>query len=385
MFSKSKKTQMKLEDVTKHLSKLRIPTSLVFTPTNLEHEKEKFFNSDIYEPQFEYRRIKNSNAQILKELSSLKTISDVDPRISDFYIELIASKEESHRLMSAVGNNELVSEISYHRYGKTSPLLFRNVSRVLRNRVSGYNLVKYPSRQEDQMLGYEEIERVFNTVFDSFGIEGWEVKPSKGISSNGAKVGIKSKWVLLDPNITRSKFRLRKTLVHEVGTHVLRAVNGEQTGFEALSRANLPSYLDIEEGLATWNEESMNLLTKKWLKSKAAMAWAIYIGEKMTFRQLYSSLLGVLPQKSAFKTTYRVKRGLEDTSYPGIYTKDIVYFRGYRRVKKKLEKDKSMYEKLYTGKIDFKQCRWVDEGLLPKAKIVPTQEKWEEIFKKAGI
>ncbi|OGC44127.1 hypothetical protein A3J98_02265 [candidate division WS6 bacterium RIFOXYC1_FULL_33_10] len=96
-------------------------------------------------------------------------------------------------------------------------------------------------------------------------------------------------------------------------------------------------------------------------------------------------MLGVLPPKSAFSVTYRVKRGLGDTSYPGIYCKDIVYFRGFRKVKKQLEKDKSLYEKLYAGKIDFKQCEWVDDGLIPKAGIVPSKELWKGIFKKAGI
>jgi hypothetical protein len=44
-----------------------------------------------------------------------------------------------------------------------------------------------------------------------------------------------------------------------------------------------------------------------------------------------------------------------------------------------------MYEKFYAGKIDYKRTRWVDEGLLPKPKIVPTKEMWKEIFKKAGV
>jgi hypothetical protein len=385
IFSKTGKSVMSLEEVSKKLAGLRLPTSMVFTPINLKQEREKFFDSDTYEPQFEYGKIKNKNSEILKNLASLKSISDVDPRISDFYIQLIESKEESNRLMDAVGNNELVSEISYHRYGKPSALLFRNASRVLRNRLKPYDIAKYPPIKDRKMLGYSDVERVFNLTFKMLGLENWGVQESKNIPKNVAKVGIKSKKVFLSPDIKRSEFKLRKTLVHEVGTHVLRTINGEASGFEALSKANLPSYLDVEEGLATWNEEYMGLLTKKWLKDKASMSWAIYIGEKMTFRQLYNSMLGVLPTKSAFDTTFRVKRGLGDTSYPGIYTKDIVYFRGFRRVKKKLEKDKSMYEKLYAGKIDFKQSRWVDEGLIPKAEIIPTKEKWKEIFKEVGI
>jgi hypothetical protein len=385
VFTKSLKTLMKLEEVTGLLSELKLPTSLVFTPTNLEEEKEKFFHSDVYEPQFVYKIIRNKNVDILREVSSLKSISDVDPRISDFYIQLIESKREANDLMHAVGNNDLVSEISFRKYGKPTPLLFRNASRVLRGRVKGYKLVKYPKVRQEDMLGYREIENIFMSVFKELGLNDWSVAKSINIAKNGVKVGTKRKEILLDSGIERSKFKLKKTIIHEVGTHVLRSVNGSNSGFEALSKANLPSYLDVEEGLATWNESDMDLLTLGWLREKAALVWGIFIGERLTFRQLYNVLLGVLPPKSAFSTTYRVKRGLGDTSYPGIYCKDVVYFRGFRRVKNKLERDKSLYEKLYAGKIDFKQCEWVDDGLIPKAKIVPNKDLWEEIFKGMGI
>lgn len=386
LFNRGNKSEMSLDEVTKLLNELRIPTGLVFTPTNLEVEKRKFFESDTYNPQFTYRVVKNKNSEIFKKLESVSEIADVDPRISDFYIKLIESKRDSSDLMHAVGNNDLVTELSIKKYGKPSAKLFRNAARVLRGKVDSYKLVDpKKSKKNSEMMGYEEIESVFRGVFDELGLNDWKVAKSKNIGKNGAKVGIKRKEVLVDPNIERSRFKLKKTIVHEVGTHVLRTVNGQNSGFEALGKANLPNYLDIEEGLATWNEEEMGFLTLDWLKKKAAMAWAIYVGEDMSFRELYNVMLGVLPKKSAFDVVYRVKRGLSDTSYPGIYAKDVVYFRGFRRVKKKLELDPTLYEKLYAGKIDFKQCKWVDEGLVPKAKVVPTKELWKEVFKKVGI
>ena len=117
IFSKAGKQEMKLNEVALLMSKLRLPISFVFTPVNLEEEKEKFLNSDVYEPIFKYRLVKNNNEDILKRLSSLKVITDVDPRISDFYIQLIDSKKVSNDLMNAVGNNELVTENSYKKFG----------------------------------------------------------------------------------------------------------------------------------------------------------------------------------------------------------------------------------------------------------------------------
>jgi hypothetical protein len=385
IFSKKGKNALTLSQVTELLQELRIPIGLVFTPTNLKEEKEKFFESDTYEPYFEYRVVKNRNEEIFAELSNLKLISDVDPRISDFYLKLIESKKLASDLMHSVGNNDLVTELSVRKYRAPSAKLFRNSARILRGKLDKYDVVRSKKIDRGEKLGYEQIEKAFEVVFDNFGLDGWSMSPSKNISKNGIKVGIKRKQIFVDPNITRSEFKLKKTLVHEVGTHVLRSLNGFDTGFPALGNANLTSYLDIEEGLATWNEESMGYLTDSWLKKKAGMVWGIYLGEQLTFRQLYNALSGNFLKYSSWDIAYRIKRGLGDTSYPGIYAKDVVYFRGFRKVKRILEKDPTMYEKLYAGKIDVKRAKWVDEGLLPKPRIVPSKEKWKEIFKEAGI
>lgn len=376
---------MTLQEVTSLLNDLRLPIAMVYTPVNLKSEKKKFFNSDIYNPDFQYKIVKNNNEDILRKLLYVEEIVDVDPRISDFYIQLISSKKEANDLMHAVGNNELVTDISYNRYGKPSPILFRNACRVLRGRMFGYDVKKSKSLEKGKTLGYKGIEEAFGIVFDELGLKDWGVAESKNISKNSIKVGIKSKKVFVDPNIERTQFKLRKTIVHEVGTHVLRAINGEKTGFDALSKANLASYLDVEEGLATWNEQNLGLLTDRWLVRKAALTYALYIGEDMSFRELHNALLGVLPKHGAFSTVYSIKRGLSDTTYGGLYTKDIVYFRGFRKVLRKLKKDPSLYELLYAGKIGFEQTKWVREGLIRRPDQVPTKERWEGIFKKAGI
>jgi hypothetical protein len=236
-----------------------------------------------------------------------------------------------------------------------------------------------------EKLNYKQIEKVFDITFDMLGLEDWEIAPSKNINKNAIKIGIKGKKVYVDPNIKRSEYKIKKLLIHEIGTHVLRSYNGFKTGFPAFGNANVSSYLDIEEGLATWNEESMGYLTDKWLKIKAGMTWAIYLGERLSFRQLYNAVSGNFLKYSSWDIVYRVKRGLGDTSYPGIYGKDVVYFRGFRKVKRLLEKDPTLYEKFYAGKIDYKRTKWVDEGLLPRPKVVPSKKLWEEIFKKAGL
>jgi hypothetical protein len=385
LFSKAGKKELKLQEVTELLQELRIPISLVFTPINLKEEKKNFFESDTYEPYFEYRVVNNKNNKIFRRLSSLKRISDVDPRISDFYIKLIEDKKLASDLMHSVGNNELVTELSLRKYRAPSAKLFRNSARVLRGKLDKYDVKINNKLDRGEKLNYKQIEKVFDITFDMLGLEDWEIAPSKNINKNAIKIGIKGKKVYVDPNIKRSEYKIKKLLIHEIGTHVLRSYNGFKTGFPAFGNANVSSYLDIEEGLATWNEESMGYLTDKWLKIKAGMTWAIYLGERLSFRQLYNAISGNFLKYSSWDIVYRVKRGLGDTSYPGIYGKDVVYFRGFRKVKRLLEKDPTLYEKFYAGKIDYRRTKWVDEGLLPRPKVVPSKRLWEEIFKKAGL
>jgi hypothetical protein len=374
-----------LRELTVLLDELRLPISLVFTPINLEQEKEKFFDSDNYNPQFKYRKIKNSNSEVFKRIQNITEVSDVDPRISQFYLELIKAKIDTTQMMEKVGDNDAITELSYAKYGEVTPELFRNATRILKGQTLQFKLLNEDMLKTQKYLNFDEIKKAFDAVFVELGLDGWVAEKSQNIARNGAKLGVKSKRVYLYGDIKKRSYELRKTIIHEVGTHALRAVNGEKSGYSAFSKANVPSYLLAEEGLAMYNEESMGVLTRKDLKNRAAMVWAIYVGEKMSFRQLYNCLLALFPKKQAFDLTYRVKRGLGDTSKPGIYSKDLVYLRGFLRVRRKIMAEPAIYDMLYAGKIGFDKIEWVEEGLLAKPKIVPTKKQFEEIFKKIGI
>lgn len=384
-FDRKSKKVLKQKEVDKLLEKLRLPLSLVFTPINLQQEKEKFFESDVYEPQFIYRKIKNQNKEVFEELADLTEIEDVDPRISQFYLDLITAKKNADLLMNAVGNNELVTEYSILKYGNVTPILFRNATRILKGKTEKYSLLDPKMYKNQKYLGFKEIEGVFNKVFHMLGMNNWEAEKSMNIAKNGVKLGVKNQRVFLSGDIKKRPYELRKTIVHEVATHALRAVNGEKSGVHVLAKANVPNYLLVEEGLAMFNEELMNVLTEKDLRNRAAMVWAISIGKNMSFRNLYSALLALFPKKQAFDLTYRVKRGLGDTSKPGIYSKDLVYLRGFLKVRRKIKAHPSLYNTLYAGKIGFDKVEWVEEGLISKAKVVPTKKQFEDIFKELGI
>ncbi len=386
LLTKRKKENRKLtlEEVTSMLSELKIPLSLVSTPVNLKEEKKKFFDSDTYNPQFKYKFVKNKNEDIFKKLLEVEEIIDVDPRISQFYVKLIKEKKIASDLMNAVGDNEAFTNLSIEKFRMPQPSLFRNACVVMKGRLVRYNVVDTSKIVKGEFLSYDDLEKIFEVVFEELGLENWGVEKSRNISSNGVKTAIKKKRIYVDPQIKKTALEVKKTVVHEL-THVLRSYNGELTGFMALSKPNLTNYLDVEEGLAMYNEEQMGYLKDVDLKERAGTVYAIYVGKDLSFRQLYNVLLGSFTRKRAFKITYLVKRGLGDTSMPGIFVKPVVYFRGFRKVRKRFESDASLYEKLYAGKISFSQVSWVDEGLIREPKIVPSKKAFEDAFKKAGI
>lgn len=383
-FEKERIDGMTLGEVSELLGWMRTPTAMVFTPINLREERRKFFESNTYNPQFRYNIVKNSNDRIADTLKDVKSIIDVDPRLSEFYLELIKSKAQANELMYAVGDNKLVTTISKDRYKMPTAVMFRNAARVLRKKVSGYDLIDYKKAMEGDYLGYQEIADAFHAAFEILGLHDWTVSESKNIKGSSLKVGIKSREVFMSPGIKRKPVRLKKALVHEL-THILRSENGLATGYEALSKPTLPSYLDVEEGLTGYNEESMGLMTYRDLRNRAAKAWAVYVGENMTFRELYNACLAFVPSGLAWAITFSAKKGLGDTSKPGVYTRDAAYFRGFRRVRNRIKKDPTMYDKLYAGKINFSQVKWVEEGLIKKPKMILDKETVNRIYKEAGL
>lgn len=374
--------KLTLQEVTERLSELRIPLSMVSTPINLSGEKEKFLDSDTYNPQFKYRVVKNKNEAIFEELLDVEEITDVDPRISEFYVKLIQDKKLASDLMHSVGDNDLFTELSIKKFRMPKGALFRNACRVMRGNMKNYDVLDSSKLKKGDYLEYSDVERVFGSVFDEFGLVDWGVEKSKNISSNGVKTALKKKRIYVDPKIKKTSLELKKTVVHEM-THVLRAYNGDLTGFKALGKPNLTNYLDVEEGLAMYNEEIMGFLKDIDLKERVGAVYAIHVGKDLSFRQLYNVLLNRFTPKKAWKIAYLVKRGMGDTSKPGVFVKPVVYFRGFKKIHKRFETDASLYKKLYAGKISFSQVSWVDEGLIPEPKIVPDKKVFDDAFSKS--
>lgn len=168
-----------------------------------------------------------------------------------------------------------------------------------------------------------------------------------------------------------SEFRkddLLGMLYHEIGTHALRRINYEQQPwFGKKTEYGFKNYLRTEEGLA-----SLHSLLPKSYKSahKTALRYlAVNFAQNHSFSELWK-FLGKYVQdiETRWMITIRQKRGMEDTSQPGGFSKDLVYFEGMVELAHWLQKHNFDLESLYFGKLaveDVEKARSMNPDFQP--------------------
>ncbi len=380
-----KSKAMSVQEVTELMSHIVTPLSLYLMPLNYAEERSKFLNDPIYNPIFKYRTPRNENAAVFAKLKDVTEISGVEPLVSKYIIATIQSKQQASALLNSIGKDDDFVRISKERFGTPSYWLFARACKFIRKSFGEIAFAQEDEKLKEKKLHFDELEPIFQNIFRTFGLEGWTLDRSKAIATSGFRTAVKTKRIMVDPNVEISAEKLRKTIVHEVLTHALRASNGFATGFDVFGKPNIAEYLDDEEGLAMYNEEKFGVLRPKDVRRRAAIVYAIYLAQSMSFRQVFNALRAVYPKFNAFDVTFRVKRGMSDTSKSGGYNKDASYLRGYLKLRKELSKDALSYKYLYAGKIPLKYLDLVEEGVISKPKVVPTKEIVEKIFKENGL
>lgn len=152
-----------------------------------------------------------------------------------------------------------------------------------------------------------------------------------------------------------AEFREKETvgmLYHEIGTHALRTYNYKrQSWYRKKKKSGLHgSYLETEEGLAVLH--SLIPVENKLLTKSAIRYLAAEKTTQLTFAQLWEFLSTyVLDPEERWTIIVRQKRGLTDTSQPGVFMKDAVYFSGAIKMIAWLQTNSFSLEELYIGKI----------------------------------
>ena len=175
---------------------------------------------------------------------------------------------------------------------------------------------------------------------------------------------------------TITKRSLKALLVHEIGVHVLRRENGERSPLYLLG-IGLDNYLRAEEGIATFAEQLIVGADSYagetgYLAIGAAMGT---LGRALDFNNLFTLLhayyilliadkqldeqgfyeldeLRMLAVDKAWSRTLRTYRGTTGQKAGAVYTRDIIYLEGNRRIWKLIDTEPEVKPEWLIGKYD---------------------------------
>ena len=222
--------------------------------------------------------------------------------------------------------------------------------------------VQRPFRVSDQV-------RLVSSRLRQYNLTDWRVEVKTNLSATNTDPA--NRVVNLRADLTYSMEEMKRLVVHEVDTHVLRAANGYSQPHRIFAVGAVPSYLMTEEGLAVVNEERMGYIDHARTRMFAARVIAAVAAATQPFSIVYRELRdNGFSHDEAFVITRRVKRGLADTNAPGGYIKDHVYLWGRVLVEEFVLSGGDL-SRLYVGKIALEHVPFVEDlGLLPP-KLLP--------------
>jgi hypothetical protein len=268
------------------------------TPINLQQEKEKFFADQTYNPQFRYAGEVDQKKLVRYGFTQVKTL-----------------------------------EIAEHILNKA---YFNRTEK---------DLVKLDGAQVE----LHEVEKKTRAFLKMHGLENrYEIKWS---ATYVARASIDATLLRLKSTAEYRTENVLGMLYHEVGTHALRRVNYEQQPwFKKKKKFGFSDYLRTEEGLAGLH--SLLPKTNKLAYTSAIRYVAVEQAQKGSFVELWQFLTKYIDDpETRWMVTVKEKRGLENTSFPGGYTKDIVYFEGLLECWEWLNSHNFDLTPLYFGKL----------------------------------
>jgi hypothetical protein len=298
----------------------------VLTPVNLVEERVKFLKSKTYNPQFKY--IKKPNPISEDDITKLQTkLVDLDlpTDLSDFYLTAIEQMKTQLKTVQAIGTANFASFSGrlFTITQTTTDLYLNQVPQVDFNTKTGH-----------QLLDAEKIRQRFEVVIRNYALSDVDVILD---DFNPYTVRTGSKRLIVGSGIHRYDNNVERLITHEIESHIIRRKSLIQMENILHRFASFDKSILFSEGLAVYNEINQKKITKSAMNTYIQRLQAVNKLD-LGFRDIYNYLINFIKPNLAFVMTYRVKRGMTDTSLPGGYEKDAYYLMGYFEVKDFVDK-----------------------------------------------
>jgi len=319
-------------------------------PVNLIEERSRLLQDKRYNPIFSYPEVKIDLDEADKKLS--------DPLKDDSPLGILLEKKRQEllgriALIRARGDSAKFTQASRALYGAPTGILLQAAESFIKSRVA----CDLPPPNKD-LLSAEKAQPFFEEVLKQYGLHDWQVTVRKRLVSD-CTVGGKKIYLRADAQFSRE--HINSLIAHEIETHVLTAENGDHQPFQ-IFRRGCANYLETQEGLAVYNQNEVLSPYSERRYNPPRNVLAVEFGLEHSFadtRKYLEEELGYAPEK-AMNQAINIKRGLNDTSEIGGFTKSIVYFRGLRSIEQFVS-DGGDLKKLYVGKIALEDLELVEQ------------------------
>jgi len=308
-------------------------------PINLAEEENKFLIDPTYNPQFKYKELLFDPNNLY---ARLKRLEFPDSPMGILWSKKADEIKRKIELLEARGKDNF-TEKSINLYGAPE-------KEILSEALSEVSKMPKQFAKKGKTYSSKETKAIIENIIEEYGLKGWSVKIKKEMVSDA--IAGKENSVMIREGATFSEDRLRGVIAHEIETHVFTAMNGSLQPYKIFQRG-LADYLMTEEGLAVYNQEkteSGETEKKYW---PASSVIGIYAAMQGSFAYVYTEVLRHgFGAERAWRVALKSKRGLADTSKPGAFTKDYVYFKGYKKILDFIKNGGNLKD-LYYGKINI--------------------------------
>ncbi len=368
--SKKRKTKKTVQKITKSIDYHAIDDQLIsidnkikllyyLRPINLEEETKKFFQDFSYNPQFTYPELRYDPDDLKKQLSSI--IFD-DTSLGILFFKKSKEIQKKIDLHLSRGQQSFTLN-SVELFGKPNKEHLSLAEETLK--------IKKTFEEEKEDVDAAAARKIFMQVFQDYHLDQWKVVLKDNLVTNC--VAGKNNQLFVKKSAKFSSSRVKSLVVHEIETHILTAENGKHQPYKLFNRG-FSEYLSTQEGLALYNVKTQGLEKEADRVYKASLVKATELAFQLSFADLFLKLMNYgLSQTKAFKICLKLKRGLNDTSLAGAFTKDYIYFSGERDVERFVAEGGKV-EDLYMGKFnlhDLERIRKIPG--IQQAKVLP---KW---------
>lgn len=334
-------TEKDLEKIDQELSDIDSKIKLLshLKPINIKEEHTKFLVDPKYNPQFKYKDLSFDPNNLY---TRLKRIEFPDTPIGILWQKKSDEIQRKIELLEARGTDHFTSK-SIHLYGAPNEKLYKEALEEISDMPD-----KFPTPKK--VYNSKEAKKVFEKAIEEYGLKGWSVKIKEELVSDA--IAGKQNTIIIREDVKFSEDRLKGTIAHEVETHAFTAMNGALQPYRIFQRG-LADYLMTEEGLAVYNQEQTESSETQKRYWPASSVIGIYIAMSGSFADVYAEVLKLgFDAKRAWQVALKAKRGMTDTGKTGAFTKDFIYYKGYKMILDFVKKGGDLTD-LYYGKTNI--------------------------------